>query len=308
MKVVFMGTPEFAVPSLNSIYMSKHTIVAVVCQPDRAGNRGVITKPPVKVFAEEKGIKVLQFNKVSKEGVQALTELNADIMVTAAFGQILSDQVLGITPYGVINVHASLLPYYRGSAPIHYAIINGETKTGITIMQTAKAVDSGDIILQEAMDILPEETTGELTQRLAELGSQTIVKALDLIESGQAIKIPQDHSKATHYPMLKKEDGRINYNNSAESIVNFVRGMNPWPSAYTIITNNMVKIIKAVKISNNINGLVGEIIKADSKNGLVVQAMDGEVAFSIVQPQGKRAMDARDYLLGRAVIKGQILC
>lgn len=308
MNVIFMGTPEFGVPILNSILSSRHKVIAVVCQPDRAGNRGVVTKPPVKQCAEMNGIKVLQYDRISREGVDTLRELKPDIMVTAAFGQILSDEVLKLAPHGVINVHASLLPLYRGSAPIHYAIIHGEKETGITIMQTAKAVDSGDIILQKKLNILDEETTGELTLRLGVLGAEMIVEALDIIEAGKAIRVPQDHSKSTHYPMLKKENGRINYNKTPLELTNFVRGMNPWPSAYTTIDNGIVKIIKASMVGCTYSGMVGEIVESNARRGLIIVVKGGCLRLDVIQPEGKKVMSDKDYLLGHPILKGTILC
>lgn len=308
MRVIFMGTPEFGVPVLESILSSKHQVVAVVCQPDRQGNKCKLTKPPVKVCAECNNIDILQFDKVSKQGVDKLRSYNADIMVTAAFGQILSHELLSLTPYGVINVHASLLPYYRGSAPIHYAILNGEKRTGITIMQTALSVDSGDILLQDSIPILPNETTGELTVKLSALGASLIVQALDKIEDCTIIRTPQDHSIATHYPMLKKNDGKINYNLNPKQFVDFVRGMNPWPSAYTTIGNNIVKINKACVDNSVHNGEVGEVIESDPKKGLIIMVNGGCIQILEMQPEGKKNMSARDYLSGRPIAKGTILC
>ena len=308
MKVIFMGTPEYGVPVLEGILRSRHKVVAVVCQPDRPANRNVIMKPPVKLLAEERGIKVLQYNRISREGVDELKALNADIMVTAAFGQILSEEVLNIAPYGVINVHASILPHYRGSAPVHYAIINGEKTTGVTIMQTAKSVDSGDIIMQRTIDIKEGETAGELTARLAILGAEMIVNALDDIESGKAVKIPQEHNRATYFPMLKKTDGRIDFARTPYEIVNFVRGMQPWPGAFFQINGNTVKIIKAEINNENYAGKTGEIVESNPKTGLVIKAKDGCVNILQVQPQGKKVMAAKDYLMGNPVAKGSIVC
>lgn len=308
MRVIFMGTPEFGVPILQSIIASKHKVIGVVCQPDRLGNRRVLTKPPVKICAELNNINALQFNKVSISGVEKLKELEPDIMVTAAFGQILSDDILHIAPYGVINVHASLLPYYRGSAPVHYAIINGEKKTGITIMQTQRELDSGDIIMQRELDIREDETTGELTKRLSNLGSEMIVKALNLIENNKATRTPQDHSIATYYPMLKKKDGRINYNVTAEQFIDFVRGMNPWPSAFTEINGIVIKVHKASKVECNNRGKVGEIIESNNKLGLIIRVKDGCVSLDEIQPEGRKKMFMKDYLLGHSIKKGLILC
>ncbi len=304
--MIFMGTPEFGVPILNSIIGSRHTVIAAVCQPDRLGNRRELTKPPVKVCAEYNGIPVMQFDKVSREGLDAIKALHADIMVTAAFGQILSDALLTAAPHGVINVHASLLPKYRGSSPIHHAILNGENYTGVTIMQTAHSVDSGDIIMQRKINILPDETTGELTDRLSMLGAEMIVEALDTIEEGRAIFTPQNHLEATHYPMLSKEDGRINWNVTAKEAKDFIRGMQPWPSAYSEIDGGIVKLLKAQIVEGK--GKPGEIIAASRKDGLIVALKTGAIRIIELQPQGKKAMFSNDYLLGHPLKVGTVLC
>ncbi|MGI6701510.1 MAG: methionyl-tRNA formyltransferase [Christensenellales bacterium] len=306
MNIVFMGTPEFGVPILKALLNSRHKVQAVVCQPDRPGNRGVIAKPPVKCCAEQACVDVLQFNKISKDGIDELIRLNPDIMVTAAFGQILSDEVLNIPKHGVINVHASLLPKYRGSAPVNYAIIMGETETGVTIMQTVKEVDSGDIILQKKLTIGEDETAGELTERLSYLGRDALIEALDLIESGSAKRTPQEHSKATWYPMLKKEDGKIDFNKTPENLINFIRGMTPWPSAYTFINGRSVKILKASKA--RFYGAPGEILFADRKNGLIIGVSGGAVKIEILQMQGKKPVAAEEFLLGNSLKINSILC
>lgn len=307
MRVIFMGTPQFAVPCLESLINSRHTVVGVVCQPDRKGNRNKIVKPPVKVLAEKHNIDVYQFERVSRDGIDKLRVLNADIMITVAFGQILSDDVLKLTPNGVINVHASLLPSYRGSAPIHYAIINGEKTTGITIMQTAKEIDSGNIIMQESIQIKEDETTGELTERLSLLGADLLIRALDAIENNESKSIPQDHTKATYFPMLKKSDGEINWNKTSKEIVDFVRGMQPWPTAYTFINDKMIKVLKANNINYSGGDKSGEVVEINPKVGLIVKVKDGYIRLIEVQPEGKRVMCDSDYLLGSPIKKGTIL-
>ena len=306
MRVIFMGTPEFGVPILNSILGSRHTVIAAVCQPDRPGNRREMKKPPVKVCAEYNGIQVMQFDRVSREGLEAIKSLKSDIMVTAAFGQILSDELLTVAPHGVINVHASLLPKYRGSSPVHRAILNGESYTGVTIMQTAHSVDSGDIIMQERINILPDETTGELTDRLSMLGAEMIVKALDSIEDGSVTFTPQNHSEATHYPMLHKEDGRISWNMTAREAKDFIRGMQPWPSAYANIDGATVKLLKAQIVEDK--GAPGEIITASRKDGLIIALKTGAIRIIELQPEGKKPMFSNDYLLGHPIKVGTVLC
>ena len=228
MRIVFLGTPDFAVKPLEAILNSHHEVLAVVTQPDKpVGRKGIITPCDVKVFAESKGVKTLSYNKIRLEGVDDLKGLNPDIMVTCAYGQILSKEILDIAKHGVINIHASLLPKYRGSAPIQWAIINGETQTGVTIMQTDVGVDTGDIIKSVSLEISPTETAGELFDRLSILGAQTIVGVLDDIENGNITKIKQDESLATHVGMLKKEDGKLDFTKSTADLVNLIRGINP---------------------------------------------------------------------------------
>lgn len=307
MKVIFMATPEFGVPILKSLNESSHEVIAVVCQPDRKGNRGKMTKPPVKVCAEEFSIPVLQYNKISKEGIEELKALNADIMVTAAFGQILTQEVLDICKYGVINVHASLLPKYRGSAPIHYAIINGESETGITIMQTERSLDTGDILVVESIKIEDADNTAVLTEKLSVLGSKLIVEALDKIEKGEITPIKQDNEIATYFPMLKKQDGQINFDKTSKEIFNFVRGMYPWPCAYTSYEGLTIKVLET-KMSDLTSDLkAGQIVVADRKKGLFVKTADSVIELVKIQPQGKKAMFAKDYLLGKSMEAGSNL-
>ena len=240
MKVVFLGTPDFAVLPLKKIAASKHGVLAVVTQPDRpVGRKAVVTPCAVKVAAESLGLKTLGYEKIRKEGVEDLKALNPDVMVTCAYGQILSQEILDIPKRGVINVHASLLPKYRGAAPIQWSIINGDKVTGVTIMKTEAGVDTGDIIAVQKTDITEAETAGELFDRLSAIGADLIVKVLDELEAGTATFVKQNDAEATHVKMLKKEDGIINFSKNSISIYNLVRGLNPWPVAYTFLHNKM---------------------------------------------------------------------
>lgn len=307
MKIIFMGTPDYAVPSLEKLLTTHHEVVAVVTQPDRQRNRNVVSFSPVKQCAIDHNLKVLQYEKISKEGVDELKALNADVIVTVAYGQILSTEVLNMTKYGVINSHASLLPKYRGSSPIQWAVINGEKETGVTIMKTALKVDSGDIVLQKKIDILENETSGELFDRLAEFASDVLIEGLDLIESGKATFTPQNHELATHFPMLKKEDGKINFDTTTDNLKHFVLGMSPWPSAFTYIDGKMFKVHKVDRVDGEYNGYDnGEIVEADAKNGLVVKVNDGLVLLSVIQPENSKRMSCYDYLRGHNIEK-QIL-
>lgn len=305
MKLVFLGTPDFAVEVLKAIYNSKHEILAVITQPDRpVGRKAIVTPCAVKTSAKELGLNVLSYEKIRLEGVEDLKALNPDIMVTCAFGQILSQEILDIAKHGVINVHASLLPKYRGSAPIQYSIINGDTETGVTIMQTGLEVDSGDILLQEKLAIDPEETAGELFDRLSIIGAKTIVSALDKIEKGEITPIPQDHDKATHVKMLKKEDGLIDFSKSAVEIKNLVRGLNPWPVAFTHYEGKTLKVFKADVSSDS--GDVGVVLS--TQDGITVGTGNGSIIFREIQLEGGKRMSAKDFLLGRKISVGYKLC
>ena len=282
MRLIFLGTPDFAVPSLKKIAESNHEIIAVVTQPDRPRNRGVMSPSPVKETALELGLKVLQYERISREGVEDIKNLNPDIMVTCAFGQILSRELLAIPKYGVINEHASLLPKYRGSSPIQWCVINGEKETGVTIMKTAYEVDSGDILFADKTFIGEDETAGELFDRLSILAADSIIKALDLIENGKANFAPQNHNEATFCKMLTKADGLIDWSKSAQQIKDFVRGMNPWPCAYTKLDGMVYKMHKVSVQNNNFSGNAGQIVMAD-KNGLIVACGDGAISIDIIQ-------------------------
>ena len=306
MRIVFLGTPDFAVKPLEAILNSRHEVLAVVTQPDKpVGRKGVITPCDVKVFAQSKGVKTLSYNKIRLEGVADLKALNPDIMVTCAYGQILSKEILDIAKHGVINIHASLLPKYRGSAPIQWSIINGETKTGVTIMQTDVGVDTGDILKAVSLDITETETAGELFDRLSVLGAETIVSVLDEIEKGSILPVKQDESLATHVGMLKKEDGLIDFKKSTKDIVNLIRGLNPWPIAFTFLKDKTLKVYSATPCENK--GSAGEVIFADIKNGFIVATGDGAIKINELQLEGSKKMLARDFLVGNKVQKGDIL-
>lgn len=306
MKLVFLGTPDFAVPSLERIIASKHEILAVVTQPDKpVGRKNVLTPPPVKVCALKHGLKVLQYNKIRTEGVGDLKNLAPDIMVTCAFGQILSQEIIDIAPRGIINVHASLLPKYRGAAPIQYSVINGDTETGVTIMQTEAGIDTGDILSVEKTPIYPDETAGELFERLSELGAKLIVETLDKIEAGKITPVNQDETKATHVKMLTRETGKIDWTKSAKDIKNLVRGTNPWPAAHTFLNGKTLKIFVVDALDGDFDGQIGEVLRADKK--LVVKCGKGAVEILEIQSEGGKRMSATAFDAGRKILKGDIL-
>lgn len=300
MKIVFLGTPDFAVDSLQAVYDAGHEILAVVTQPDKERNRREVTFSPVKQRALDLGLKVLQFQKIRDEGEEILRRLAPDVMVTCAYGQIISQSILDIPKHGVINVHASLLPLFRGSSPIQWAILTGQERTGVSIMRTALQVDSGDVLLQKSVSIGDNETAGELFDRLAKLGAEALVEGLQLIESGQAVFTPQDHSKATHYPMLSKENGKIDWNCSAKEIVCKIRGMNPWPSAYCYLGGKIFKIWSA-KIAEDELG-IGEIRIVNKT--MKIGCRDGAIEALEVQLEGKRRMDTASFLAGYKIQNG----
>ena len=315
MKIVFMGTPDFSavvLEKLNSVY----PVSAVVTGLDKPVGRGYNLAPsPLKVKAIELGIPVLQYAKVSREGLDDIRALQPDIIVTAAFGQILSDAFLAIPKFAVLNVHASLLPKYRGSSPIQWSIINGDEKTGITIMKTVKAVDAGDVLLEKETEIGKKETAGELFDRLAILGGEAIVEAISLVECGKATFTPQDESKVTHCSMINKGDGLVDFSKSAKVIDCFVRGMTPWPSAYTHIGEKTLKIFDVEKVepidlqkSNEQfeNAKFGEVVLADKNHGLIVKVADGFIRLHVIQLEGSKRMDDTQFLLGRKIDVGTI--
>lgn len=310
--MIFLGTPDFAVNSLQQLIKSKHNVLAVVTQPDKPiGRSGKLCFSPVKQVALKNNIPVLQYEKISREGTSALTALKPDIMVTCAFGQILSQQIIDIAPYGIINVHASLLPKYRGAAPIQWSVINGDKITGVTIMQTTAGIDCGDILNVRKTEIGDEETSGELFERLSVIGAELLIETLNKIEEGNVIPVKQNEQLASHVKMLKKEDGIIDFNDCSENIVNFVRGMNPWPCAYTFIDEKILKVFKAqqIKAENLCERLEmpGTVLKADNKNGLIIATKNGAVRLNEIQPESKRRMSDCDYLLGHSIQVGQKL-
>lgn len=301
MRIVFLGTPEFGVPSLEALIHEGHEVVAAFTQPDRPKGRGKkMESCPVKVFAEAHGIPVYQPVKIRLESVEDLKSLSPDICVTAAFGQILSQEILDIPRIGTVNVHSSLLPKYRGSSPINWAIICGETVTGVTTMMTDKGMDTGDILLQKEVDILPGETAGELMDRLAVIGANLLIETIRLLEHGACPRTPQDHEKMSYYPMLKKEMGLINWHMDANDIICRIRGLSPWPGTYTFVNGEMLKIWQGTE-EETASGQPGDILEADGKRGLLIKAGKNAVRVQELQAQGGKRMKAADYLRGHPI-------
>lgn len=307
MRVIFMGTPDFAVPTLEAL-IEKHEVLAVVTQPDKPKGRGKkMVFPVVKEKALEHNITVYQPQKVkTPEFVEVLKEYQPDIMVVVAFGQILSEEILNIPKYGCINVHGSILPQYRGAAPIQWSIINGEEFGGVTTMYMAKGLDSGDMILKAKEKIKPDDTYGSLYDRLSVIGADLLIKTLDLIENGEVKRIPQNDDEATFAPMIKPELEHINWNGKNTDIVNLIKGLNPQPVAYTMLNDEKLKIWFAETIDGDYNGEPGTIVDV-RKRDFVVMTAEGVVAVKEVQAQGGKRMSADAYMRGHAIEKGTIL-
>ncbi|WP_027363629.1 methionyl-tRNA formyltransferase [Desulfotruncus alcoholivorax] len=310
MKVVFMGTPDFAVPTLKEIINAGHEVAAVVTQPDRPGGRGKkIKMAPVKLAAGELGLQVFQPDKVRDPGfVQELRRLNPELIVVAAFGRILPGEILNLPRYGCINVHASLLPAYRGAAPIHRAVINGERETGVTIMLMDAGLDTGDMLLQEKITIGPEDTVGVVHDRLAVLGGRLLVKAMELIQTGRAKPVPQDDSKSSYAAMLKREDEIICWAEDAVVIKNRVRGLNPWPGARTELEGKVLKIWR-VSLAGDapVQGKPGQVLEASAGRGILVRAGNAVLSLDELQLQGRKSMRAADFLRGNPLTPGIFL-
>lgn len=299
MRIIYLGTPEFAVEPLKAIVESgKDEVVAVVCNHDKpVGRKQILTPPPVKVYAKEHNIKVYQYDKIKKEGVSDMKSLNADLMITCAFGQILSQEIIDIPKKGVINIHASLLPKYRGASPINYAILNGETKTGITVMRTDAGIDTGDVLFYEETDI-NNEYEKELSLRLSKLGAKCIIKALDMIRDGSATFYPQDEEKATYTKMIKKEDLKIDFNNKCDKIINQIRAFN---YGYTFLNGEPFKIYSAKRAEKAYDGKIGQVLVENNK--LFVKCEDGAIELTIVQKAGGKQNKTEDFLRGNKIDK-----
>lgn len=307
MNIVFLGTPDFSIPVLRALNNSKHNILLVVTQKDKPKGRGnKLCMSPVKEEALRLGLKVACYDKIRVDGVEELKSLNPDILITSAYGQILSKEILEIAKYGVINVHASLLPKYRGSCPINYAIIKGETETGITIMQTAEGVDTGDILLQEKVEIDENETAGELFDKLSLVAPNLLLTALDKIESGEITPIKQDEEKATHTKMLNKAQAKIDFSLTAKEIHNFIRGMNPWPTAYFNLGEDVIKVFSSEVLEKKAKKQ-GEVVYSSSKTGLVISASDYLIRLTELQKPSSKRMADTELLKGYQIEQGTII-
>ena len=303
-----MGTPDFAVPSLKALIENGYNVVGVFCQPDRPKGRGhKMTACPVKEFAAA-GIPVFQPERIKREeGVAMLRALEPDLCVTAAFGQLLSQEILDIPPLGTINVHSSLLPLHRGSAPINWSIIKGDRETGVTTMFTDKGMDTGDILLMEKTLIGEKETAGELSDRLSIMGAELLIKTIRALENGTLVRTPQDHAAATYEPKMDKELGRIDWSRTTHEVDCLVRGVTPWPGAFTTLGDQTVKVFELAVRGGAPSGEPGMIVSADAKSGLVVSCADHDVEILTIQMPGAKRMNAKDYLRGHSIDTGVCL-
>ncbi len=306
MKIVFMGTPDFAVLALRKLHEAGHEITLVVTQPDKPKGRSKLYLPsPVKEEAMRLGIEVFQPDRIKKEeNVEVLKKYPADVFVVAAFGQILSKGILEMPKYGCINIHASLLPMYRGAAPIQWAILNGEKKSGVTIMQMDEGLDTGDMLLKGEVEITDEDTADSLHDKLSKCGADLIVEALAKLEKGELTPTPQPEGPLFYAKMIKKEDGAIDFNDTAENLARKVRGFYSWPAAFALYNGSLIKFCFAKAVDEESSMAAGEVCKVD-KDAIYIQTGKGILKVTAIQIQGKKAMSVKDFLLGRKINVGE---
>lgn len=305
MNIVFLGTPDFALPTLKALHTSRHTVQAVVTQPDRPKGRGRAPQAgPVKQYAAQHGLPVLQPEKASHpEFVEKLKALEPDLIVVIAYGQLLKPNFIAIPKHFCMNVHASILPKYRGAAPINWAIINGETETGVTTMKIDPGLDSGDMLLIKKVPIGPDDTAQDLHDALAEAGAQLTLETLDRLEAGTLPVTPQNHDEATFARKLKKEDGWVCWRQTAQQLHNLVRGLNPWPGAYTFLDGHRLKLLKTETAPGQPEDEPGTVLRV-TKHGIEIGTADGRLIVTELQPEGKKRMSAQEFLAGHSVQPG----
>lgn len=309
MKVLFMGTPDFALGCLLALIENKYDVCGVFTQPDKPKGRGYeLSASPVKQMALEKNIPVFQPSTLKNgEAFEIIKELNPDIIVVVAYGKILPKDILDFPKFGCINIHASLLPKLRGAAPINFAIINGDKKTGVTSMYMNEGLDTGDMLLKEEVEINDDQTAGELFEVLSVLGARVLIKTLEKIKDNTITRQPQDESMATYASIIDKKLGKIDFNKSALQVHNLIRGTNPWPGAFASLNGKTMKVLKS-KIKNEIKEAPpGEVIFADTKNGLVISCGEGAIIIQQLQFEGKKRMEATEFLKGNKIEIGTIL-
>ena len=307
MKIVFMGTPDFAVPTLEKIHTSKFEISLVVTQPDRKKGRGKnLQAPPIKEVAEKLGLPIEQPRRI-KDTLEVLKNISPDVIVVVAYGQLIPEEILNLPKYGCLNVHASLLPKYRGAAPIHWAVINGDNETGVTIMQMDRGLDTGDMLAQEKIKININDTMGDIHDKLSIQGAELIAEVLKKL-SGGIERISQDSSLAIYAPKIQRDMEKIDWKKSAFDIHNLIRGLNPWPGAYTILEEESLKIWMSEIVSlEGISASPGTIINVDQDCGIDIQTGQGVIRLIELQQPGKKRMASKDFLKGKALqIGGQM--
>lgn len=309
MKIVFMGTPDFAAGALEALIKAGHEITAVVTQPDKPKGRSKeLQFPPVKECALKYNIPVMQPKRIkTPEAIEELKQYEADVFVVAAFGQILSQEILDMPRYGSLNIHASLLPKYRGASPIQSVILEGEKETGITIMQMDAGIDTGDILYTLSVGIEPKDTFETLHDKLMLLGGEAIVEALELLEEGALVAQKQDHSASSHVKMITKEMGNIDFSKTAADVDRLVRGLNPWPSAYTFYKGKQMKIWDVDIQEESVSETPGTVTEV-TKHEIRVACGQGTIAIKELQLEGKKRMSTHDFLLGVKVQPGETFC
>lgn len=308
MRIVFMGTPDFSVECLKALVNSKHEVVGVFCQPDKpVGRKQELKMPDVKIEALKHNLPVFQPATLKNgKGVELLKELNPELVIVIAYGKILPLDFLQFPKYGCINIHASVLPKYRGASPIHHSVLNGDSETGVTAMQMDEGVDTGDILLVRKIPIGINDTTLEMFEKLSHLGAEVLLETLDLLEKGELKPVKQNEAEATHAGLLSKEEGEIDWNQSALSIHNKIRGLYSWPGAYTKLGGKILKVHKAVLSEEKGNSIPGEVIRSHEK--IAVSCGDGHcVELLELQLEGKKRLDAVSFINGRQISVGTVL-
>ncbi len=304
-RIIFMGTPDFSVPTLEALLNSQDEVVAVVTQPDRQKGRGKkMSPPPVKVVAENAGILVLQPTKIKTEEFRnTLADFKPDLIVVVAYGRILPSSLLNLAPLGCINVHGSLLPKHRGAAPIQWAVIEGDKKVGVTIMQMDEGMDTGDILLPAHINIEDDETAGSLFDKLANLGAAALIEALNKLRQGALKPISQNHEEATKAPPLKKQDGLIDWSLSAQKLHCLIRGLDPWPCAYSFLQGKRFRLFSPEVVHRESNQEPGTILLADNQ-GILVATGENSLLLRNIQPEGKKRMEVSSFLCGYQIEPG----
>ncbi len=308
LRIIFMGTPDFATAILKTLIDGPDEVVALVTQPDRAKGRGKkLSPPPTKVLAESFGIPVLQPTKIKTEEFHnGLLTYRPDLIVVAAYGRILPKSILELAPMGCINVHGSLLPQYRGAAPIQWSVINGEKETGVTIIQMNEGMDTGDILLKAVIQTDQEETSGSLYNKLAVLGSETLLKAIRGLQDGTLVPVSQNHELATVAPMLKKDDGLIDWHKDAKTLECLIRGLDPWPTAFCFFNSKRLRLFSPEVLHKESDAQPGTVLQAD-KRGIFVACGSNTLIIREIQPEGKKRMAVESFLCGHPIAAGTLL-